>query len=52
MKTINFMIERSNDEYDQFKEIFTNIFGEIFIPVHKRKDIIKDAYSNESQMYY
>jgi anaerobic ribonucleoside-triphosphate reductase len=37
MKTINYMIERSNQEFDYFKNLFSSIFEEVFRPAQKRK---------------
>lgn len=42
MKTINYMIERSNQEFERFKDIFGGIFGEIFLPVQKRRAVVKE----------
>jgi hypothetical protein len=53
MKTINFMIDRSNDEFDGFHQMMTGIFEEIFVPHKKRRHSQRDIEeSHEDQLYY
>jgi hypothetical protein len=52
MKTINYMIERSNQEFDHFKDLFSGIFGEVFLPIHKRKATVLEEETHEDQLYY
>lgn len=34
---INFMIDKTNDDYDFFFNFMRNTFEEVFIPINKRK---------------
>lgn len=52
MKTINYMIERSNDEFDHFKDLFSGIFGEIFLPLHKRRASVQEEETHDDQVYF
>ena len=37
MKTINFMIEKTDEQFDQFERIMGNLFENIYLPKEKRK---------------
>jgi hypothetical protein len=37
MKMINYMIDKTNDDYDHFFSFMRNTFEEVFYPIHKRK---------------
>lgn len=37
MKMINYMIDKTNDDYNNFFNFMRNTFEEVFYPIHKRK---------------
>jgi hypothetical protein len=37
MKLINCMIDKTNDDYDNFFHFMHGTFEEIFLPIHKRR---------------
>jgi hypothetical protein len=37
MKMVNCMIDKSNDDYDNFFNFMRSTFEEVFYPIHKRK---------------
>jgi hypothetical protein len=39
MKMINFMIDKTNDDYDNFFSFMRTTFEEVFLPVHKRRPL-------------
>ena len=47
MRMINFMIEKSQGEYDGFFEFMKETFEEIFIPVEKRRKIDEGKIDEE-----
>lgn len=39
MKMVNFMIDRTNEEYDQFLKFMKETFEEIYLPINRRKKL-------------
>lgn len=39
MRMINFMIETSNEEFDEFFSFMRETFEEIYKPIHKRRKL-------------
>lgn len=37
MRMINFMIDKTNKEYDYYENFMRNTFEEVFIPIHRRR---------------
>ena len=36
MQAINYMIEKTNEEFNSFNDLMGSLFGEIFLPIQKR----------------
>ena len=37
MRVINYMIDKTNEEFGEFNEMMSGIFNEIFVLIEKRK---------------
>lgn len=38
MRMINFMIDKTNEDFDNFFRFMRNTFEEVFLPIHKRRN--------------
>lgn len=36
MRAINFMIDKSNEQFEGFRTTMREIFEEVYVPIHKR----------------
>jgi hypothetical protein len=49
MRMINFMIEKSNEEYEGFFGYMSETFEEVFLPINKRKKLIDDKIDEDDR---
>lgn len=52
MRTINYMIDKTNREFNYFSKMMSDLFGEIFVPIQKRGLERKGDETHEDQLYF
>ena len=52
MRVINYMIDKTNEEFNEFNDLMGEIFNEIFLPIQKRRSTEKLDETHEDQIYF